>query len=233
MDIDFLAFHDNNISAIEDIFRDICTTPVIPDGLVFDQKTVKGQKIKKDADYEGIRIKCVGLLERSRIPMQIDVGFGDAVYPVPDILDYPVFLDFPAPILKGYPPESVISEKFEAMVKLGLLNSRMKDFYDIWLLIRQFDFDGLRLTESLRQTFDRRKTEFPIGKQLFVPEIYDEGSNRDPLWKAFIQKLELKNIPGHLSLVVNEIEAFLLEPIESILTGDTFNKKWVSPGPWA
>ena len=126
---------------------------VTPDGLMFDPKTVKGQKIKEGAEYEGVRVKFRGFLERIRISMQIDVAFGDVIYPKPKIINYPVILDFPKPLLRGYPVESVVSEKFEAMVKLGLLNSRMKDFYDIWLMLRQFDFDGSKLTEALKRTF--------------------------------------------------------------------------------
>lgn len=123
-------------------------------------------------DYKGARIKFVGFLNRSRIPMQIDVGFGDVVYPKPEVVDYPVILDFPKPHLKGYSAESVVSEKFEAMVKLGLLNSRMKDFYDIWLMIRQFDFNEAQLAEALRRTFTRRKTLLPQSRPLFAEEIY-------------------------------------------------------------
>ena len=137
LDIDFSARYDNQVATIEKVIRDICEISVIPDGLVFDSETVKGQKIKEDVDYEGVRVKFRGFLERSRIPMQIDVGFGDTIYPKPKTIDYPVILDFPKPHLKGYPAESVVSEKFEAMVKLGLLNSRMKDFYDIWLMMRK------------------------------------------------------------------------------------------------
>ena len=133
LDIDFLARFDNEVATIERVMKDVCDTSVDPDGLKFDPQTVKGMKIKEDADYEGVRIKFTGFLDRAEIPMQIDVGFGDIVYPKTKVIDYPVILDFPKPHLNGYPQESVISEKFEAMIKLGLLNSRMKDFYDIWL----------------------------------------------------------------------------------------------------
>src|SRR5205807_1827919 len=115
-------------------------------------------------DYEGLRIKFVGLLERARIAMQIDVGFGDIIHPGIKVIDYPVILDMTKPHLNGYPAESVVSEKFEAMVKLGVVNSRMKDFYDVWLIIHQFNFDGLSLAGALKKTFDHRKTDIPNGK---------------------------------------------------------------------
>ncbi|NQT29965.1 MAG: nucleotidyl transferase AbiEii/AbiGii toxin family protein, partial [Candidatus Saganbacteria bacterium] len=151
LDVDFLACFDNQIASIEKVIKDVCRVSVVPDEIIFDPETVKGQKIKEDADYEGVRVKFKGFLGRSRIVMQVDMGFGDIVYPKPEPINYPVILDFPRPHLKGYPVESMVSEKFEAMVKLGLLNSRMKDFYDIWLMMRQFNFDGLKLVEALKR----------------------------------------------------------------------------------
>ena len=188
LDIDFSARYDNQIATIEKVIRDVCKVSVTSDGLVFDSQTVKGQKIKEDADYEGVRVKFRGFLERSRIPMQIDIAFGDVIYPKPKTINYPVILDFPKPHLKGYPLESVVSEKFEAMVKLGLLNSRMKDFCDIWLMMHQFSFDGLKLVKALKGTFGHRKTPLPEYKPLFAEEIYDEKSDRQALWKAFLKK---------------------------------------------
>lgn len=232
LDIDFLARFDNKIASIEKMIKDVCKTDVISDGLVFDLKTVKGQRIKEDADYEGIRVKFVGFLQRSRIPMQIDIGFGDSIYPGPKAIEYPVILDLPKPRLKGYPAESVISEKFEAMVTLGLLNSRMKDFYDIWLMLRQFNFDGSKLTEALKRTFTHRKTGFPKGKKLFAEEIYDEGSDRQTLWKAFLNKTNVKPAPQELSAVAKEIEQFLLKPLDAIKKEQKFNRGWKAPGPW-
>lgn len=216
LDIDLLARYDNQVTAIEKMIKDVCEISVIQDGLVFDPKTVKGKKIKEDADYEGVRVKLLGFLERSRITMQIDIGFGDVIYPKSEIIDYPVILDFPKPRLKGYPAESVVSEKFEAMVKLGLLNSRMKDFYDIWLMMRRFNFNELKLAEALKRTFTHRKTPIPEGESLFAEEIYNEKSDRQVLWKAFLKKSGIKHAPEKLGLVAREIEKFLIKPLEMI-----------------
>lgn len=232
LDIDFLARYDNKVADIETVIKDICTMPVESDGLMFDSKTVKGRKIKEDADYEGVRVKFMGFLERSRIPMQIDVGFGDIIYPKPKVIDYPSILDFPKPHLKGYPAESVVSEKFEAMVKLGLLNSRMKDFYDIWLMMRQFDFNGSNLSEALKLTFGHRKTHFPQGKPLFAEEIYDEESDRQTLWKAFLKKGDIKHVPEKLASTARDIEEFLIRPLDAINKGQGFKEEWKAPGPW-
>ena len=232
LDIDFLARFDNQIDSIEKVIKDICKVKVVSDGLVFDPETVKGMRIKEDADYEGVRVKFVGFLERARIPMQMDIGFGDIIYPRPKIFDYPVILDLPKPHLKGYPQESVVSDKFEAMVKLGLLNSRMKDFFDIWLMMRQFDFDGLNLSEALKRTFKHRKTELPQKRPLFAEEIYDDKSDRQMLWMAFLRKNDIKHVPNTLSATAKAIEKFLIKPLDAIHRGLEFKKTWKASGSW-
>lgn len=232
LDIDFLARFENKAANIEMVVKDICGVSVGHDGLVFDPKTVKGLKIKEDADYEGVRVKFIGFLARSRIHMQIDVGFGDVVYPGIKVIDYPAILDFPKPHLKGYPTESVISEKFEAMIKLGLLNSRMKDFYDIWLMMCQFDFDGSSLAGALKKTFEHRKTALPQNKPLFAEEIYGEKSDRQTLWQSFLRKNNIKHAPEKLAITAKEIENFLVEPLSALNKGAEFSKEWKAPGPW-
>lgn len=232
LDIDFLARYDNQVASIEDVIKDVCDIAVEPDGLLFDSLTVQGRKIKENADYSGVRVKFIGFLERSQIPMQIDVGFGDIIYPKTKLLNYPVILDFPKPHLKGYPPESVISEKFEAMIKLGLLNSRMKDFYDIWLMMHQFDFDGSNLAGALKKTFEHRKTNIPNGKPLFAEEIYNKVSDKQALWKIFLKKGDISRISDTFATIAKEIEDFLIKPLEAIKEGKEFKKDWKAPGPW-
>jgi len=232
LDIDFLARFDNEVETIEKVMRDACDTSVDPDGLKFDSQTVKGMKIKEDADYEGVRVKFTGFLDRAEIPMQIDVGFGDIVYPKTKVIDYPVILDFPKPHLNGYPQESVISEKFEAMIKLGLLNSRMKDFYDIWLMTRQFEFKGANIASAIKKTFNNRKTDIPKKKPLFADEIYDEKSDRQTLWNAFLKKGDIQRAPKTLSETAKVIERFLIEPIEALNENIAFQKTWKQPRGW-
>lgn len=232
LDIDFLGRFDNQVAAIETVIKDVCNIAVAPDGLMFDSSVVQGRKIKEDADYEGVRVKFTGFLERARIPMQIDVGFGDIVHPRIRVVDYPVILDFPKPHLNGYPQESVISEKFEAMIKLGLLNSRMKDFYDIWLMMRQFEFKGANLVEAIKKTFKHRKTDVPQNKPLFADEIYDKKSDRQALWSAFLKKGDIQHAPDTLSVTAKEIETFLVEPIVAIREKVKFNKTWKSQRGW-
>jgi len=167
MDIDMLGRMSNEEADIVDQIRDILTADVEADGLAFDPDSIQAERITEDADYEGLRIRFPGTLGSARVNMQIDIGFGDVVYPGPEESDLPTMLNSPAPRLLCYSRESSISEKFEAMVKLGMLNSRMKDFYDIWLLSRQFDFDGAKLTEAIRLTFERRGTKLPFEVEAF------------------------------------------------------------------
>ncbi len=215
LDIDLLACLENSPAAIEKAIKEVCVMKE-DDGLIFDPESVKCGAIKIDSDYEGVRAKFTGFLERSKIPMQIDFGFGDIVYPGPVCIDYPVLLDFPAPRLKGYTVESVVAEKFEAMVKLGALNSRMKDFYDVWLLIKKPAFKPDELATAIKKTFEHRKTALPEGKKFFAEEIYDEGSDRQKLWQAFLRKNGIKIAPDKLSTVAEDIEAFLSGPVERI-----------------
>lgn len=156
MDIDLLGRIDNNIGTIIELTREICRQGMEPDGIDFDIATIEAERIAEDADYEGIRVRFRGSLDTVRIVMQLDIAFGDTVIPSPERASYPKLLDLPAPHIRGYSRESTIAEKFEAMVKLGILNSRMKDFYDIWLLLRHFDFKGPILSEAISKTFPTR-----------------------------------------------------------------------------
>lgn len=156
MDIDFLGRIENSVETLVKVTREICQQEVEPDGIVFDVTEVDAERIAEDADYEGIRIRFRGSLDTARFVIQLDIGFGDIIVPSPESMNYPTILDLPAPHLSGYSRESTIAEKFEAMVKLGILNNRMKDFFEIWLMSRQFDFDGTTLTEAISKTFSTR-----------------------------------------------------------------------------
>ncbi len=158
MDIDMLGKMKNNIDSIIAMVREVCLQEVEPDGVVFDPDSVRGQVITEDADYEGVRVHFRGLLDTARITIQLDVGFGDVVIPSAKLMMYPTILDLPAPKIRGYSKESTIAEKFEGMVRRGIINSRMKDFWDIRLLSQQFDFDGKTLAAAIEKTFSKRHT---------------------------------------------------------------------------
>jgi hypothetical protein len=155
-DVDLLGFGDSSIKRLEDIFRDICKAKVADDGLIFAADSVQGASIREDQEYDGVRITLLAFLEKARIPLQIDVGFGDAITPEVQAVEFPLLLaspTLPAPRLNAYPRETVIAEKLEAMVTLGVPNSRMKDFSDLLTLARSFDFEGDVLVRAVRSTF--------------------------------------------------------------------------------
>ena len=206
---------------------------VEPDGLTFDVDSVKAERITEDADYEGVRVTFTANLERARIPIQIDIGFGDAITPAPLVTDYPTLLPAPAPRLLAYPKETVVAEKFEAMVKLGIANSRMKDFYDLEVLSRTLTFEGKILGEAIRTTFNRRGTQLPIGGMplAFTPEFYDDDHKKKQ-WAAFrtrnapyVAKIELKEL-------IENIRRFLTPVVVASLDRSSFNERWEPGGPW-
>lgn len=178
MDIDMLGKTGNEEENITAQIRDMLAVEIEPDGLTFDSDSIQTERITEDADYEGIRVRFRGALGTARISMQIDIGFGDIVYPGPEKAELPCMLDSPAPSLLCYSRESAIAEKFEAMVKLGQLNSRMKDFYDIWLLSRQFEFELSSLAEAVRLTFKQRGTELSEPIDTFSDDFI---SSRQPM----------------------------------------------------
>jgi len=228
-DIDFLAYVDNSPENLAAIFREICKIDDADDGLVFDPDTVEAQRIKEDAEYEGVRTRFRGQLGKARIVMQVDVGFGDLIHPSAVQADYPVLLDLPAPSLRMYPPETVIAEKAEAMVYVGSLNSRMKDFYDIWRMSQQFDFRSEVLCEAVRGTFQNRDTEV-IEFDYLVTELIG-NANFEKQWSAFLRKSALAG-PDDFSEVLTEISEFLSPIFASIRNNDSADGVWQAPGPW-
>ncbi len=181
MDIDLLGKIDNSLELIVTVIKDVCAMEVESDGIVFHKDTVIAFRITEDADYKGARVMLRGNLGRIRLFLQIDIGFGDVIIPGPRKIKYPVLLDFPPPELDGYTMVSTLAEKFQTMVKLGLLNSRMKDFYDIWFLSRTFDFKGETLVEAIAKTFKKRKTPLPNEPTIFDPSFMRD-KNKQAQW---------------------------------------------------
>ena len=231
MDIDLLGRIDNNIETIVEVTRQICRHEVEPDGIVFDVTDIEAENIAEDTDYEGIRIRFRGSLDTARFIIQLDIGFGDVVIPSPEPTNYPTLLDLPAPRLRGYSRESTIAEKFEAMVKLGILNSRMKDFFDIWLMLRQFDFEGLILAEAISKTFSTRGTRIQ-AKPIALARAFGEDPEKAAQWRGFIRKNRLKDVPQNFAEVITAIAAFLTPIAEQMAAGRVFKATWKAPGPW-
>jgi hypothetical protein len=232
LDIDLLGRIDNRIETIVRVTREICRQEVEPDGLVFNIATIEAERIAEDADYEGIRVRFRGSLGTARIMMQLDIGFGDIVIPSPEPMNYPTLLDLPAPQLCGYSRESTIAEKFEAMVKLGILNSRMKDFFDIWLMSRLFDFDGVTLAEAILKTFSTRGTKIP-AEPLALTDAFAKDTTKAAQWRGFLRRNRLSEAPKDLAEVIISIGVFLKPISERLAVGYVFNSIWKAPGPWS
>lgn len=231
VDIDFLAKTDNTVENLVAIAQDVCRSEAEADGLVFDPDTMKGERIKENADYEGVRVTFTGTLERARIPMQLDIAFGDSVTPGPAEIEYPALLDQTAPRLKGYPPETVVAEKFEAAVKLGMVNTRMKDFYDLWLLSRQFDFNGKTLAEAMRATFAKRGTAITAMPTAFTPAFHDDAQ-KQAQWQAFVARTDLSDAPATLKDAIQAAKGLLVPVAEACAAERPFSSRWRAPGPW-
>jgi len=230
-DIDFLARLNNSVDAILPVIRDVCQHVVEPDGLVFDVDSIVGQVIKEDADYSGVRVTFLANLENARIPMQIDVGFGDVIVPDAALTDYPVLLELAAPRLRAYPRETVVAEKFEAMVKLGQLTSRLKDFFDLWLLPRQFEFDGKVLSTAVTRTFAHRKTAI-TPQPVALTDAFANDPIKQTQWKGFLRKSRIDIAPQDLTAVIEVISGFLLPLAGALAAGQEFASTWHPPGPW-
>ena len=228
-DLDLLGRGDSSVEHCQAVFRELCQIPVEDDGLIFAFETVKAEKIKEEQDYEGVRVKFLARLENVRIPIQVDVGFGDAV--TPGLLDYPTLLDMPTPRIQAYPMNTVVAEKLEAIIRLGILNSRMKDFYDIWFLAWTFPFEGNALVGALRTTFERRKTKLdPEVLKTLLAELSHDPVKRTQ-WQAFLRKNGL-TAPDDFAGVNDAIREFLMFPAEAISSEDRISSSWPPGGPW-
>ncbi|HNW81402.1 MAG TPA: nucleotidyl transferase AbiEii/AbiGii toxin family protein [bacterium] len=211
MDIDMLGRIDNEVSNIERIIREIIDVEVDDDGLIFDAGSIKTEQITEDAQYKGLRVNFNGLLGNAKVYIQIDIGFGDIVYPHPETGFLPTVLDNPSPELMCYSRESAIAEKFHAMVKIGMLNSRMKDFYDIWLLSRHYKFETEELAKAIAATFLNKETAIDDNITAFGKDFTDL---KQTMWQAFRKRLKLKNVPENFTEIVSEIEKFLMPAIK-------------------
>lgn len=231
-DADLLGFGSADTDRISAVFKEVCRVPCDDDGFIFMPDTIRAIPIREEQEYDGIRVTLTGMLHQARIPLQIDIGFGDVVTPSPERIEFPALLDAPAPQLKAYPRYTMVAEKLEAMVRLGMANSRMKDFYDVWLLSRLFEFEGRTLCEAIRNTFSRRSTPLPNG----LPAAFTEEFKRDPQkqtqWRAFIRKSRPEPIVSDLDTTVNNVAAFLLPVIKALLNNRLLGKVWAQSGPW-
>lgn len=206
-DVDLLGFGDPDAGGVLATFREICAVPA-EDGVAFDLDSLVVDRIREDAVYGGLRLKATAIVDGARVRVVVDIGFGDAVEPGLEELVLPVLLDLPAPRLRAYARETVVAEKFQAMVVLGRANTRLKDFYDIWVLARSYDFADDRLARAIAATFRRRDTAIPLEPPEALTTAFAEDPLKQRQWRAFLADVAVD--PGDLRAVIQDLAEFLM-----------------------
>lgn len=231
-DLDLLGFGEPSIDGLAAIFQNLCNLMVEPDGLTIDSDSVHVSEIREGQTYLGLRVKLVARLGTARIPVQVDIGFGDTVIPEATEIDYPTLLELPAPRIRAYPPETVVAEKLQAMVALGMQNSRMRDFYDLWTIARNFSFEGATLVTAVRATFDRRLTAIPQALPTALSDEFATDEHKKNQWKGFLARSQLENTDIELTQVIDQLRPFLMPVLEAAANANDFAYIWGSGGPW-
>ncbi|MBU1353663.1 MAG: nucleotidyl transferase AbiEii/AbiGii toxin family protein [Gammaproteobacteria bacterium] len=193
-DADLLGFGPDDIESAVSAFREICQIAV-DDGVAFDLTSLKGAAIRKEAGYGGVRVDLLATLDGARIALQVDIGFGDAVTPAPESVNYPVLLEgLPAPQLRAYPKYTVVAEKFHAVCLLGMANTRMKDYFDLWVLLTEGALDTSELHRAIEATFQRRKLEVPSAVPSGLSDAFALDATKQKQWVAFLKKNRLQAV---------------------------------------
>jgi hypothetical protein len=232
-DADLLGFGPADAERITGIFKELCKAATEDiDGIDFMDDTVRAIPIREGQAYDGIRVTLDGLLHQARIPLQVDICFGDVVTPKPERIKFPTLLDAPPLQLLAYPRYTMVAEKFEAMVRLGVANSRMKNFYDVWLMSRLFEFDGQPLCDAIRNTFRQRSTALPGGMPMAFTDEFCKDSQKQTLWRAFVRKAKPEDVSADINAVICHVAAFLMPVLEAARVSEPFGLLWPQKGPW-
>ncbi len=229
-DLDLLGRGASEVHQVVAVVRDLCEAR-FEDGIEFDGDSVAGEEIRAGDGYAGVRVRLEARLDEARIPLRVDVGFGDAVVPAPRRAEYPTLLDHAAPRILVYPREAVVAEKLEAMISLGITNSRMKDFYDVHRLGECSAFEGPSLVRAVRSTFERRGTPLPEGEPLVLGPGFLTAPERRTQWRAFLWRGRLE-APGDAGDLAAGLRRFLLPVLAAAARGDPFAARWPPGGPW-
>jgi len=231
-DIDFTGYGSSRIDDVSSVIRDICSIACPEDGIAFNCEDMEVKIIRPDDEYDGLQVRFEATLDGARIPIRMDVGFWDVINPPPSNADYPVLLDGPRPQIRIYPRESVIAEKFNALVTHQGKSSRHKDFYDIYGLASHFSFDGEYLANAISATFVQRGTavsnNLPVGLTL---EFYMDA-NRGMLWREYLDHDALAGVPRDFEEMGTLILSFLAEPWDALARDGRFTGSWSEGGPW-
>jgi len=233
-DADFLSFGPNDVESVASVFRKLCEidNENPEDGVRFESTSIQASQIREEEEYAGVRILLDAFIGKAKARIQVDVGFGDAITPEAQEVELPVILELPAPRLRAYPMETVVAEKLHAMAVLAETNSRMKDFYDIWVLQQHFKFTGAELAEAIRATFARRRTAVdPSSCLAFQSQFY---ASEEPLtrWQHYVTRGSFELVPPPFSDVGASIERFLFPVCQGIAQDERFDLVWPPGGPW-
>lgn len=230
-DADLLGFGEITEDSLQQTFTEVLKLPVQPDGLVFDPDSIQIAGIRPEGPYHGFRVTMLAYLGPARIRVQVDVGLGDAITPDPEPIEYPSLLELPRPRLRAYRPETAIAEKAHGMVTLGTMNSRMRDFFDVYVLAQHRSFDGPTLSRALRDTFERRDTTVTGTTPVALTAEFTAHEAKNAQWGGFLRRSRL-SAPGTLHLVVESIATFLLPVLQAVADGRDLNATWPPGGPW-
>jgi len=229
-DIDFLGLMNGDLDDVSRAMRQIGELS-FDDGLVYEFNNLNIEVMSELSDYPALRLKFTACLGKARMPVQIDVGFGDAVIPTAIEMNFPTLLDMEPPVVRAYSAETIVAEKFEASLDLATLNSRMKDFYDIWMLSRTYCFQGLSLQEAITATCHRRKTALSSKAEIFTKE-FANLVEKQTQWAAFLRKSHFSNISEDFSVIIEGIRVFLHPVINATEQKARFDNSWPPGGPW-
>jgi predicted nucleotidyltransferase component of viral defense system len=219
-DLDLLGFGNASPAAMEEVFREVLGSPMEPDGIEFDDAELQVAEMREGAAYPGVRVRVVARLGNARIPFQVDVGFGDVVVDPPAKTELPTLLDLPAPELSIYPVEAVVAEKIEAIVRFDALNTRLKDYFDLYVLATEVTIDEASLTRQLAQTFQRRGTPIPLEVPTGLSDAFARDPERNARWRAFLERSGgAASAPASFQEVVGRVRELVLAPLKAARGG--------------
>lgn len=231
-DIDLLGMGPIDEQKLLEIFRDICKAEVPDDGVHFNPDSIVVEEIRQGEFYHGYRVKIRASLGTAEIRVQVDIGLGDTIYPEPVVKEFPPLLDEPGPDVKIYPRGTMVAEKFDTIIELGMRNSRMKDYFDLYILAKNFDFEGEVLAHAIVTTLLRRGRTLPFDNPIGLTEEFYNNLEKKKQWHAFLSRAAPNCMNVSLQEVITLLQIFFEKIIQVCLKGNKFEANWIAGGPW-